>query len=272
MTGPEGGRTVGGGGDPASSVLVEVSGAVARITLNVPDRLNAVDAEMLATVASAVEAFADDPTVRVITLTGAGRGFCAGANLDVDLAGGESVDSSTLYAAGRVVRALVASPKPTVALVGGVAAGVGVSLALACDYVVASESASFVLAFAKIGLMPDGGATALVAASIGRARALRMALTAEKVTGPVAFDWGLVAECVPASEFAARGEAVAAWLAASAPLAVTATKKAINDAALDLDAALDREEEDQSRLMQSLDFREGVSAFQDKRTPTFVGA
>lgn len=256
----------------AASVLIEVADGVARITLDEPDRLNAVDAPMLVAVASSVEAFADDPAVRVITLTGAGRGFCAGANLAVDLASGESVDSATLYAAGRAVRALVACPKPTLALVGGVAAGVGVSLALACDYVVASESASFVLAFAKIGLMPDGGATALVAASIGRARAMRMALTAEKVTAAVAAEWGLVAECVAASEFATRGDAVAAGLAASGPLAVSATKHAINGAALDLSAALSREEEDQARLLQSSDFREGVAAFQSKRTPSFHGA
>ena len=165
----------------SDQVRVAVEGAVGRITLAAPDRLNAVDAAMLFAVADAVRRLDADPAVRVIALTGEGRGFCAGADLGsgTDLAG--QVDSSTLDGAGDAVRALTGSATPTVALVNGVAAGVGVSLAIACDYVVASEAASFVLAFARIGLMPDGGATALVAASIGRAKAMRMALTGEKV-------------------------------------------------------------------------------------------
>ncbi len=255
-----------------AAVLVEVTGGVGRLTLNVPDRLNAVDTAMLDALEAGVASLIADPHVRVLTITGAGRGFCAGANLAVDVSGSAEVDSGTLYAAGRVSRALVACPKPTVALVNGVAAGVGVSLALGCDYVLATESASFVLAFAKIGLMPDGGATALVAASIGRTRAMRMALTGEKVPALTAAQWGLVSETVPDSEFHARGEAVLDFLAASAPAAVAETKSAINAACLELDAALAREEDGQTRLMRSADFREGVDAFLGKRRPTFVGS
>lgn len=253
----------------SDQVRVVVEGAVGRITLAAPDRLNAVDAAMLFAVADAVRRLDADPAVRVIALTGEGRGFCAGADLGsgTDLAG--QVDSSTLDGAGDAVRALTGSATPTVALVNGVAAGVGVSLAIACDYVVASEAASFVLAFARIGLMPDGGATALVAASIGRAKAMRMALTGEKVDATTAERWGLVAECVPADGFVDRGEALLAQLAASAPAAAAATTSAINAATLDLASALTIEERDQLRLLASADFREGVAAFQEKRPARF---
>src|SRR6478735_8578734 len=139
-----------------STVLVETTGAVGRVTLNAPERLNAVDPEMCQAVADAVRAFDTDPSVRVISLTGAGRGFCSGAPLSAD-----GATQGTLYAGADLVRALLASRTPVVALVNGVAAGIGVPMALACDYVLASDAASFVLAFARIGLMPDGGSTAL---------------------------------------------------------------------------------------------------------------
>lgn len=255
----------------SDQVHVEVDGVIGRVTLAAPDRLNAVDAAMLFAVADAVRRLDANRGVRVIALTGEGRGFCAGADLGdgPDLA--DQVDSSTLDAAGEAVRALTGSATPTVALVNGVAAGVGVSLAIACDYVVANEAASFVLAFARIGLMPDGGATALVAASIGRAKAMRMALTGEKVDAVTAERWGLVAEWVPVEAFAARGEVVLAQLAASAPAAAAATKAAINAASLDLESALTIEERDQNRLLGSADFREGVAAFQEKRPARFRG-
>ncbi|MGB7820084.1 MAG: enoyl-CoA hydratase-related protein, partial [Ornithinibacter sp.] len=191
--------------DTPSTVIVENAGPVGRITLNAPERLNAVDPQMCDAVASAVRAFDADPEVRVIALTGAGRGFCSGAPLSADGATG-----GTLLAGADLVRALLGSRTPVVALVNGVAAGIGVPMALACDYVVASDAASFVLAFARIGLMPDGGATALVAASVGRARAMRLALTGEKLPATTAEEWGLVAECVPTDGFATRGEEVLA--------------------------------------------------------------
>ena len=161
----------------ADTVLVESSGPVGRITLNAPERLNAVDPQMCEVVAAAVRAFDADPGVRVISLTGEGRGFCSGAPLSAD-----GATQGTLYAGAEVVRALLGSRTPTVALVNGVAAGIGVPMALACDYVLASDASSFVLAFARIGLMPDGGATALVAASVGRARTMRLALTGERLS------------------------------------------------------------------------------------------
>ena len=161
---------------------------------------------------------------------------------------------------------------PTVALVNGVAAGIGVPMASACDYVVASDAASFVLAFARIGLMPDGGATALVAASVGRARAMRLALTGERLSATTAAEWGLVAECVEAEAFPARGEERWSWrLAAGATRALAETKAAVNAASVDVEAALAREEAGQLRLMATEDYREGVAAFLAKRSTEFTG-
>lgn len=253
-------------------VLSGVAGGVGAIVLNVPDRLNAVDAQMLAELGAVIGRLAEDPAVRVLTLTGRGRGFCAGA----DVSGGvesdlREVDSATLYAAGAVTRALLGSTKPVVAAVNGVAAGVGVSFALACDYVMATESASFLLAFSRIGLMPDGGATALVAASVGRARAMRMALTAERVPARVAAEWGLIAEVVADGDFERRRVELLTALAAGAPLALARTKAAVNAASVDLGGALAREEEGQERLLRSNDFSEGVRAFLTKEAPRFRG-
>ncbi len=252
-------------------VRYEVGDGVARVTLDAPERLNAVDPAMLTAVVEHVEAAGVDPAVRVVALTGSGRGFCSGADLSGAQEAGGELDDATLAGVGAVARALVDCPRPTVALVGGVAAGAGASMALACDYVLATASASFVLAFARIGLMPDGGATALVAANVGRARAMRMALTGEKVPAPLADEWGLVSECVADERFTARSEELLAQLAAFSPGAASATKAAVNGAALDLGAALEVEERDQGRLLRSADAREGVTAFLEKRPPVFPG-
>lgn len=251
-----------------SAVQVGVEAGVATITLNAPERLNAVDTAMLDALTAALRDADARDDVRVVALTGAGRGFCAGANLAPS--GDEPMDA-TLVSAGAAIRTLMGSRTPVVALVNGVAAGVGVSLALACPYVLATASASFMLAFTKIGLMPDGGATALVAASIGRARALRMAMTAEKVPAATAVEWGLIAESVPDAEFAARSAALVAGFAAGATRSLAQTVAAVNAATLDVDSALDREERGQRDLFTSSDFDEGVAAFLAKRPPVFTG-
>lgn len=253
-------------------IRVDLTGGIGALTFDAPARLNAVDAPMLADLTATIERLDADPAVRVITLTGAGRGFCAGASLEVPANGPLDVDTATLYAAGRAVAAMTATRTPILALVNGVAAGVGVSFALAADYVLASEEATFMLAFTKIGLMPDGGATALVTANIGRARAMRLALTAERLPAATAAEWGLIAEVVPAAEFAARSARLAGELASAAPLATAATKRAINDASLDLAAAIGREEAGQGALLHTADFREGVGAFTAKRAAVFAGS
>ena len=251
----------------ADAVLVETAGPVGRVTLNAPERLNAVDPAMCGRVTEAVRAFDADPAVRVIALGGAGRGFCSGAPLSAD-----GATAGTLFAGAELVRTLLGSRTPVVALVHGVAAGIGVPMALACDYVLASDAASFVLAFARIGLMPDGGATALVAASVGRARAMRLALTGEKLDAVTAAEWGLVAECVPAAEFQERAAALLAALAKGPTVALAETKAAVNAASVDVAGALGREEAGQSALMHTADYREGVAAFLAKRTASFTGA
>ncbi len=250
-----------------SDILVEVTGAVGRITLDAPDRLNAVDAAMCAGLASAVRALDADPAVRAIALTGAGRGFCSGAAL----VPGAAPTGGTLHAGGDAVRALLGARTPVVAVVHGVAAGIGVSFALASDYVLAGEAASFMLAFTRIGLMPDGGATALVTASIGRARAMRMALTGEKVPARTAEHWGLIAECVPDEALTGRADALLDDFAGGPGLALARTKAAINAAAMDVEAAVNREETGQVRLLETQDFAEGLAAFTDKRTARFRG-
>jgi enoyl-CoA hydratase len=250
---------------------VERDGAVLRVALDHPATLNALTTEMLTDLAVFVEGLARDDTVRVVVLTGAGKAFCSGAALgDVGSDGGP--DSSTVRAAERVVLAVRELGKPVVAAVNGVAAGAGCSLALACDLIIAKRSASFLLAFANVGLMPDGGATALVPAAVGRARAMRMAMLAERVTADTAAEWGLITSVVDDGAFDGAVAELVARLAAGPPLAYARLKHAINEAALDqLTAALDREFVGQDALLASKDFAEGVRAFRGRRAPRFTG-
>jgi enoyl-CoA hydratase len=181
------------------------------------------------------------------------------------------VPTEIIVEANRAIRAIVALPHPVVAVVQGPAAGIGVSLALACDLVLASDKAFFLLAFTKIGLMPDGGASALVAAAIGRIRAMRMALLAERLPAADALDWGLISAVYPAEDFDAEVDKALAGLLAGPAAAFAKTKHAINAATLtELDATLDREYVGQSILLNAHDFREGTRAFQDRRTPKFT--
>lgn len=249
------------------------SEGVLTIRLNRPQVLNAVTAEVLSDLGDLVLEAGEDPEVLVVVLTGAGRAFSSGADL-----GGGGVDRDrppgpeTLLAANRLARALRDLPVPVVAGVNGPAAGVGCSIALACDVVVASESAYFLLAFINIALMPDGGATALVPANIGRARAMQMAMLGERIPATQAEQWGLIYRAVPADELGTAVEALAAKLAAGPPRALAATKHAVNAATLGpLDAALGRELEGQVALLRSPDFFEAVAAFGEKRAPRFTG-
>ena len=252
-------------------IRIERDGAVARITIEAPQRLNAVDAAMLQAIADAVAELSTTDGVRVIAITGAGRGFCSGASLTGAITDPE-VGEDTLIAAAHAVQVIAGSPVPVVALVNGVAAGVGCSLALATHYVLATESAAFMLAFARIGLMPDGGATATVAASIGRARALRLALNGERLPATTAAEWGLIAEVADDDRFTERSSEVLAGFARAAPQALAATVAAIDAAVLpDLAGALAREEPGQRQLLAGNDFREGVAAFTERRPPRFGG-
>jgi enoyl-CoA hydratase/carnithine racemase len=254
-------------------IAVRRDGPALWITLDRPERLNAVTTGVLTDLADLIEESGEDGEVRVLVVTGAGRAFSSGADLRASGAvPGTPPGAGTLLAANRVARALRSVPQPVVAAVNGPAAGVGCSIALGCDLVVAADQAYFLLAFGGIGLMPDGGATALVPASIGRARAMGMTLVPERIPAAQALEWGLIYRVVPAAELGAVVDALVARLAAGAPRALAAAKRAVNEASLDLDAALQRELYGQTALLRGADFAEGVAAFGAKRSPLFTGA
>jgi enoyl-CoA hydratase len=255
----------------SASLVVARADGVLTLTLDRPDQLNALTDELSDALAGELERAAAYDDVRVVVLRGAGRAFCAGADISA-VDGPGQLDVRALDRANRIVRAITRLDKPVVAGVHGVAAGVGCSIALAADLCVAAESASFLLAFARIGLMPDGGSSLSVAASIGRARAMRMALLAEPLTGREAHDAGLVSHLVEDEAFATVLSEVAARLAAGAPLAMAATKRAVNAAAFgSLDEALERERTGQTMLLLTADAAEGMRAFAERRHPDFEG-
>ncbi|MCV7301548.1 enoyl-CoA hydratase [Mycobacterium barrassiae] len=254
-------------------LLVELKGGVLHLTMNRPDSLNSLTAAMFRTITSTLEQAGTDPRVKVVRLGGSGRGFSSGAGIsDKDQAQkSEDGPESVLRAANDAARAIVNVPQPVVAVVQGPCAGVGVSLALASDVVVASEKAYFMLAFTKIGLMPDGGASALIAAAVGRIRAMRMALMAERISAHDAFDWGLVSAVHPAEELEAEADKVIATLLNGPAVSLRKTKHAINAATLtELEAAIGRETEGQLVLLDSPDFHEGARAFQERRQANFT--
>ena len=254
-------------------LTVSLDGGVLAVTLNRPDSLNSLTAAMLRSIADTMALAATDPRVKVVRLAGAGRAFCSGAGIseeDHANPGAAGTPADVLAAANDAVRSIVEAPKPVVAVVQGATAGVGVSLALAADIILASEKAYFLLAFTKIGLMPDGGASALVAASIGRARAMKLGLLAERLPAREAFDAGLVSSVHPADELDAAVDAVIATLSNGPAVALRKTKQAINAATLtELESAFERETAGQLQLLVALDFTEGTKAFQQRRPPTF---
>ena len=247
---------------------------VARITLNRPDRLNSFTRQMHAEVREALAAVAADTTARVLVLTGAGRGFCAGQDLSdravspgdapVDL--GESIERDYLP----LVQGLRALPMPVVCAVNGVAAGAGANVALACDIVVAARSASFIQAFCRIGLVPDSGGTWFLPRLVGTARAAGLALLGDKLPAEQAASWGLIWECVDDAELAPAVERIAAQLAQASPRGLAAIKRALQAGAGNtLDAQLALERDLQRELGFGTDYREGVAAFLEKRAPRF---
>ncbi|MGF2943888.1 enoyl-CoA hydratase [Mycobacterium sp. Lab-001] len=255
---------------PVAGLAVALSGGVLSVTIDRPESLNSLTTPVLAGIADAMERAATDPRVKVVRLGGSGRGFCSGAGMGAEDLAGAGPGTEVLEQANRAVRAIIALPRPVVAVVHGPAAGVGVSLALACDIVLACETAFFMLAFTRIGLMPDGGASALVAAAIGRVRAMRMALLAERLPAADALSWGLVSAVYPADQFDAEVDTVVSRLLAGPAVAFAKTKDSINAATLtELEPTLKRESDGQALLLRSHDFIEGATAFQERRTAQF---
>jgi enoyl-CoA hydratase len=254
-------------------LTVDLADGVLSVTLNRPDSLNSLTAAMLTLIADTLERAASDSRVKVVRLGGAGRGFSSGAGISEEDQAQKSVDgpASVIDAANRAVRSIVNLPQPVVSVVQGPCAGVGASLALACDVVLASDKAFFMLAFTKIGLMPDGGASALIAAAVGRIRAMRMALLAERIPASEAYEWGLVTAVYPADEFDAEVSKVVSALVSGPAVALRKTKQAINAATLtELQDAFEREREGQLELLVAPDFREGTKAFQQRRPAKFT--
>jgi enoyl-CoA hydratase len=259
----------------AEPILIEASDGVARLTLNRPDRRNALDLAAMRNFAERLDRLGQERDVRCLVLTGAGGAFCSGADLPDTTAGfPERVENGEMLAAvGRVVTSLTKSPFPVIAEVAGPAAGVGASIALACDLVIASRSAYFLLPFTGIGLVPDGGATLTVAASIGRARAMRLALLQERFSASSAFDAGLIAVVCEADELELRVAAMARTLAGGPTRALARTKAAINAQTVgNLGRALTQETDEQLPLLESWEFREGVTAFRERRRPDYTGS
>ena len=260
----------------SSDVVVERRDSVARIELSRPQTLNAWTPAMGAELLDAVRAAAGDDEVRAVLVTGAGRAFCSGADLTVprELTPGGEPDLHTplerIY--NPVLLELSRMPKPTVAAVQGAAAGLGFSLALACDFVLAAESAFFTMAFVHRGLSPDGGALAQLVARIGRTRATQLAMLGERLPAARALEWGIVNELHPAEELHAAAHALAARLAAGPTVALASIKQALElAAAVDLAEQLALDAQRQQRHAATADYAEGVAAFKQKRAPRFSG-
>jgi 2-(1,2-epoxy-1,2-dihydrophenyl)acetyl-CoA isomerase len=256
-------------------VLVEVDeeAGVATVTLNRPDALNALTVPMKQELLGAFRGVEREKAVRAVILTGAGRAFCAGQDLRERLEPGAAplgIEVRERY--NPIIRAMRGLSKPIVGAINGVAAGAGASLAMACDLRIAADNASFALAFGRVGLVPDSGASWLLPRLVGSARAAELALLDEPVSAADALRIGFVGRVVPAAQLAAEARAVAARLAAGAPKAIALTKRALNAAwDGDLDAALEYEAHLQDLAGRTKDHAEGMAAFMEKRPPRFSG-
>lgn len=257
------------------AVRIEAQGAVLRVTIDRPDRLNALNADVGAGLRAAFARAASEETVRAVVLTGSGRAFCSGQELgpDVYVPGGPQPDiRAVIDRYHPVIEAMRALPKPIVGAVNGVAAGAGASLALACDIVLAKRSASFLQAFARIGLVPDCGSTFFLPRLVGDARARALVMLAEPITAELAESWGMIWKAVDDDRFEAEVDKLADRLAAAPTYGLGLQKQALN-AALgnDLSAQLALERELQAQAGASPDYAEGVAAFLAKRRPAFTG-
>jgi 2-(1,2-epoxy-1,2-dihydrophenyl)acetyl-CoA isomerase len=254
-------------------------GPGAKLELNRPERLNAWSDQFSADLLAAIREVTDDHAIRAVSITGAGRAFSSGADLKEAAqqadSGGAGLDVYRVLTERYhpLITGVRRMPKPVIAAVNGAAAGIGLSLALACDLVVAAESAFFQLAFVNIGLVPDGGSSVFVPARVGFTRAAELALLGERLEARTALDWGLINRVWPDAEFASRADDLLDRLASGATRSYAGTKRQLNqwlyaqmDAQLEFEAGIQRE------MAGSGDFAEGLAAFAAKRPPRFSGA
>ncbi len=252
-------------------------GAGATIELNHPERMNAWNEQLSADLSAAITEVTQNPEIRAVAVTGAGRAFSSGADLK-DAAAQASSGTVDVYKTlteryHPLITGIRRMPKPVIAAVNGPAAGIGLSLALACDLVVAAESAYFSLAFVNIGLVPDGGSSLFVPSRVGFARAAELAMLGERLDARKAVDWGLINQVWPDAEFAARTGELLDRLAAGATKSYAGIKRQLNQWLYDrMDAQLEFEAGIQREMGESGDFAEGLAAFAAKRPPRFHGA
>ena len=252
-------------------------GSGAKVELNRPERLNAWNNQFSADLQAAIQEVTDNPEFRAVTVTGAGRAFSSGADLKE---AAEQADGGPIDVYQRLteryhplITGIRLMPKPVIAAVNGAAAGIGLSLALACDLVVAAESAFFQLAFVNIGLVPDGGSSLFVPSRVGFARAAELAMLGERVDARTALHWGLINRVWPDDEFAAQADALLDRLASGATRSYAGTKRQLNRWLYErMDAQLEFEAQIQREMAASGDFAEGIAAFAAKRPPRFSGA
>ena len=258
---------------PYDKILLAKKDGLATLTFNAPERLNAVSCKMIAEIKLCWEDLAADSSVRAVLLTGSGRGFCAGADLaDPDREASATADSGAALEKyfNPVIRLMRALPKPIVSAVNGVAAGVGMSFVLASDIAIAGKSASFLQAFARIGLLPDGGSTWFLPRLVGEQRARALAMLAPQIPAEQAKEWGLIWDVD--GELMKTATELARQLADGPTMSLARIKEAMNRASgNDLGRQLDVERDFQRELGRSEDFKEGVAAFLAKRKPAFKG-
>ena len=263
--------------DPVLSSIVEVPGSrYAHVELNRPEALNAWTPDMGRALLSALTAAADDASVRAVLITGRGRAFCAGADVknprETTPTGQPDLSTRLREIYNPIVLAVRGAPKPVVCAVQGAVAGLGVSLALSCDLVLAADDAFLLLAFVRLGVMPDGGAAAFLAERVGIARAAQLAMLGDRLPAAQALAWGVLNEVHPADELAAAAHALAARLAAGPTVALANIKRSLRESVQrDLAEQLAAEAERQQEHGATADYAEGVVAFAERRPPVFRG-
>jgi 2-(1,2-epoxy-1,2-dihydrophenyl)acetyl-CoA isomerase len=259
------------------TVSIYRNGAAAKLELNRPDRMNALNEQLRIDLLAAVDEIARDDGIRAVLLTGSGRAFSSGADLrESRAASPESHPDVYSVLTGHyhpIITGIREMPKPVIAAVNGAAAGIGLSLALACDLVLAAKSAYFLLAFVNIGLVPDGGSSVLVPSRVGFARATELAMLGERLGAAKALEWGLINQVWPDGELVSQAEALCSKMAEGPTGSYAGSKRQLNRWLYrHMADQLEFEAQIQQECASSADFREGVAAFAEKRTPRFTGS